>query len=225
MKTAMILAAGRGERLRPLTDYTPKPLFPLGNQPLIAHHLSNLERAGFERVIINHAHLGWKIKQYIKNNHSYNLDIIFSPEPPGALETGGGIVNALPLLGPEPFITLNGDIYCDYDLKMLTLPTGSYAHVILIEKPIYREFGDYGLTAPNILDNINKDYIFSGITVYHPIFFKKAMHGRYSVTPLMRQTTESNVVTAELYKGVWFDIGSIEQLNLATKYVSNSAPE
>jgi N-acetyl-alpha-D-muramate 1-phosphate uridylyltransferase len=221
MKTAMILAAGRGERLRPLTDRTPKTLFPLGNQPLIAHHLSHLAQAGFERVIINHAHLGWKIKQYIKNNNSYNLEIIFSPEPPGALETGGGIVNALPLLGPEPFITVNGDIYCDYDLKTLSLPIGSFAHVILVEKPLYRAIGDYGLSSANILNNIDKNYIFSGITVYDPIFFKQAMHGRYSVTPLVRKSTESCVVTGELYRGIWFDIGSLEQLHLAEKYLPN----
>lgn len=219
MKTAMILAAGRGERLRPLTDHLPKTLFSLGNQPLIGHHLSHLAQAGFQRVIINHAYLGWKIKQYIKNHDTYDLSIIFSPEPPGALETGGGIVNALPLLGDEPFVTLNGDIYSDYDLTALSLPNNSLAHVILVEKPAYRTFGDYGLTA-NQLNNTKKDYIFSGITVYHPEFFKQTLHGRYSVTPLMRQFTDRQNVTGELYQGLWFDIGSLEQLRLAQQQLT-----
>ena len=123
------------------------------------------------------------------------------------------------LLGNEPFITLNGDIFCDYDLSTLKLPQDSLAHVILVEKPIYRTIGDYGLSAENFLNNSHKDYIFSGITVYHPSFFKEALNGRYSVTPLMRQITESNCVTGELYKGVWFDIGSLEQLHLAEKHL------
>jgi MurNAc alpha-1-phosphate uridylyltransferase len=221
MKTAMILAAGRGERLRPLTDHMPKTLFHLGKQPLIAHHLSHLAEAGFERVIINHAYLGWQIKQYIKNNDTYGLKIIFSPEPPGALETGGGIVNALPLLQGEPFATLNGDIYSDYNLKQLALPADSLAHVVLVEKPSYRALGDYGLSMNKFLNNTDKTYIFSGITVYHPKFFTAALPGRYSVTPLMRQFTERQHITGELYQGLWFDIGSVEQLRLAEQHLAN----
>lgn len=220
MKTAMILAAGRGERLRPLTDHLPKPLFSLGNQTLLEHHLSHLSQAGFQRVVINHAYLGWQIKQHLKN-HSYNLDIIFSPEPPGGLETGGGIVNALPLLGNNPFITLNGDIYTDYDLSALTLPKNSLAHVILVNKPLYRALGDYGLSCNNLLNNHEKNYIFSGVTVYHPDFFKHALLGRYSVTPMMRRMADSNSVSGELYQGLWFDIGSVEQLRLAEMHLSS----
>lgn len=215
MKTAMILAAGRGERLRPLTDHTPKPLFHLNNQPLLAHHLAHLAQAGFQRVIINHAYLGWQIKQYVNTNDVHGLEIIFSPEPPGALETGGGIVNALSIIGNEPFITLNGDIYTDYDLKKLALPNKSLAHVILVEKPAYREFGDYGLSANHLLNNHERSYIFSGVTAYHPDFFKHAFTGRYSVTIMMREFTENQAVTGELYQGKWFDIGSLEQLRLA----------
>ncbi len=220
MKTAMILAAGRGERLRPITDQVPKPLCKLGNQPLIGHHLLHLTQAGFQRVIINHAYLGWQIKQYIKENHWKNLEILYSPEPPGALETGGGIVNALPFLGTEPFLTLNGDIYCDYDLNALKLPNHSLAHVILVNKPIYREIGDYGLCSEGYMNNANQDYIFSGITLYHPLFFSQAKQGRYSVTPLIRNVCESKKITAELYKGLWFDIGSPEQLKLAEQEIS-----
>lgn len=225
MKTAMILAAGRGERLRPLTDHLPKTLFPLGNQTLLGHHLSHLAHAGFHRVIINHAYLGWQIKNYLRTNDTYDLEIIFSPEPPGALETGGGIVNALPLIGTDPFITLNGDIYTDYDLTSLILPQNSLAHVVLVNKPVYRALGDYGLSTDNFLNNHEKNYIFSGVTVYHPDFFKNALLGRYSVTPLMRKMTDNNNVTGELYQGLWFDIGSVEQLRLAEEQVSSQHRE
>lgn len=211
----MILAAGRGERLRPLTDHCPKPLFFLNNQPLIAHHLEHLAKAGFRRVIINHAYLGGQIKQFIKQHNTQSLEIIFSPEPPGGLETGGGIVNALPLLGREPFITLNGDIYTDFDLKKLKLPDNSLAHAILVNKPAYRATGDYGLSVHNLLNNTDRNYIFSGVTVYHPAFFQHSATGRYSVTPLMRQFADHHHVTGELYQGIWFDIGNLEQLSLA----------
>lgn len=224
MKTAMILAAGRGERLRPLTDQTPKPLFRLGDQTLLEHHLTHLAQAGFQRVIINHAYLGWQIKHYLQHHITHNLEIIFSPEPPGALETGGGIVNALPLLGKEPFITLNGDIYTDYDLRALKLPSQSMAHVILVHTPVYKIHGDYGLSANNLLNNHDKQYTFSGVTVYHPDFFKHALMGRYSVTPMMRQMTDNNCVSGELYQGLWFDIGSVEQLRLAESHLL-SLPE
>lgn len=217
MKTAMILAAGRGERLRPLTDHVPKPLIKLNHQPLIAHHLTHLAQAGYQRVIINHAYLGGQIKQFIQQHETQGLEIIFSPEPPGALETGGGILNVLPILGKEPFITLNGDIYTDYNLKNLMLPTKSLAHVILVNKPSYRETGDYGLSPHGVLNNTDKNYIFSGVTVYHPDFFKHATTGRYSVTPMMRQFAEHQSITGELYHGLWFDIGSLEQLALAEK--------
>lgn len=221
MKTAMILAAGRGERLRPVTDHMPKALCPVGNKPLLAYQLSHLAKAGFQRVIINHAYLGWQIKQYIKNHCTHDLEIIFSPEPPGALETGGGIVNALPIIGHEPFVTLNGDIYSDYDLLKLKLPNTSLAHVILVEKPAYRAIGDYGLTGHNLLNNTDKQYIFSGITMYDPAFFEQALPGRYSVTPLMRKFTENKAITGELYTGIWFDIGSIEQLRLAQTHLNH----
>ncbi len=220
MKTAMILAAGRGERLRPLTDHKPKTLFFLRGQPLIMHHLTHLSQAGFERVVINHAYLGGQIKQYLTSHPNHDLEIIFSPEPPGGLETGGGIVNALSLLGNEPFITLNGDIYSDYDLTALKLIPNHLAHVVLVTKPAYRSIGDYGLSNNHLLNNTDRTYIFSGITVYHPAFFKQSAPGRYSITPLMRQYVEQQTVTGELYRGIWFDIGSLEQLQLAEKHLS-----
>jgi len=212
MKTAMILAAGRGERLRPLTDHHPKALCLLRHKPLITHHLYNLAEAGFERVVINHAYLGSKIKQVIQTNDQFGLQIFFSPEPPGGLETGGGIVNALTLLGNDPFVTLNADIYTDYDLTELQLPNNAKAHVVLVQKPSYRNMGDYGLSSDGFLSNDDRNYIFSGITLYHPTFFEQLTHGRYSGTPLIRQQAQAHQITGELYLGTWFDIGSAEQL-------------
>lgn len=217
MKTAMILAAGRGERLRPLTDQRPKALCSLYDKPLMAHHLQNLALAGYQRVIINHAYLGDQIRRFVRQYHDHGMEILFSPEPPGGLETGGGIVNALGLLGTEPFITLNADIYIDYDLKQLHLPEQSLAHVILVQKPHYRSLGDYGLSANGVLNNTDKEYIFSGLTLYHPEFFKQALTGRYSVTPMVRQHADLNLVSGEIHTGTWFDIGTPEQLSLAEK--------
>lgn len=212
MKTAMILAAGRGERLRPLTDRVPKALCTVRGKPLIAHHLYHLAQAGFQNVVINHAYLGDQIRQFVQQSDQYGLNIVFSPEPPGGLETGGGIVNALDLLGSETFLTLNGDIYTNYDLRQLTLPKHSLAHAVLVHKPAYRTQGDYGLSGTGLLSNDDKNYIFSGITAYDPSFFQCAAQGRYSVTPLIRQMASQHQVSGELYQGIWFDIGSPEQL-------------
>ncbi|HVT61946.1 MAG TPA: nucleotidyltransferase family protein [Legionellaceae bacterium] len=220
MKSAMILAAGRGERLRPLTDKHPKALCTLFNKPLLAHHLEHLIQSGFKRVIINHAYLGDQIRRFVNGHFHTRLEIIFSPEPPGALETGGGIVNALNSLGTEPFVTINADIYMDYDLRNLQLPNQRLAHVILVPKPSYRNIGDYGLSADGLLINSERNYIFSGITVYHPDFFKHALTGRYSVTPMIRKMAEQEHISGELHQGVWFDIGTPEQLKLAEAYTN-----
>ncbi|MCR9192800.1 MAG: nucleotidyltransferase family protein [Gammaproteobacteria bacterium] len=215
MKTAMLLAAGRGERLRPLTDHYPKALCKLYDKPLIDHHLQHLAAAGFQRVIINHAYLGGHIRRFVQQNGNHGLDIIFSPEPPGGLETGGGIVNVLEVLGPKPFVTINSDIYCDYDLSKLKLPKESLAHIVLVNKPSYRQIGDYGLQANGLVTNEDKQFIFSGINIFHPDFFKQAVRGRYSLTPMMRHFTDLKQITGEMYPGVWFDIGTPEQLKLA----------
>lgn len=212
MKTAMILAAGRGERLRPITDHQPKALCKLLNKPLLAYHLTRLAEAGYQRIIINHAYLGSHIRHYIHTLDMQGLHIQFSPEPPGGLETGGGIVHALALLGSEPFITVNADIYCDYDVAQLHLPPDSLSHVILVNKPMYRSHGDYGLSSSGQLNNEDKTHVFSGITAYHPDFFKHAHHGRYSVTPMMREWVEKQRVTGEIHRGHWFDIGTLAQL-------------
>ena len=222
MKTAMILAAGQGTRLRPLTNLIPKALCPLRGQPLIAYHLNHLIKAGFERVIINHAHLGGQIRQWVTSQDFPNLDIHFSPEPPGALETGGGIVQALDLLGDQPFLTLNADIFSDYDLSKICLNQPYMMHAVLVPKPSYRSHGDFGLSANGLLQNQDSSYVFSGIATYHPKFFNQAPSGRYSVSSAIREAALKGLVSAELYSGFWFDIGSAEQWAMAEKLLSNA---
>ncbi|PWY56819.1 nucleotidyltransferase family protein [Legionella qingyii] len=218
MKTAMILSAGRGDRLKPLTDVTPKALCIVKGKPLIEHHIFNLAQAGFERLVINHAYLGGKIRQYLGNGTRWGIEICYSPEPPGGLETGGGIVNALPLLGDKPFITVNADIYTDFDFSQLQPENTDAIHVILVNKnPALNHPGDFGLINQTQLSNSNREYTLAGICCYHPQIFTHYKQGRYSVAPIIRQYAEQNKVTACLYDGVWFDIGTLERLQAVNK--------
>ena len=216
MKTAMILAAGRGERLRPLTEIKPKALCTVKGKPLIEHHVINLAKAGFERVVINHAYLGGQIRHHLGDGSRWGVEICYAPEPPGGLETGGGIVNALPLLGNQPFITVNADIYTDYDFVQIEPVSHNSIHVILVNKnPALNHHGDFGLLHQNQLTNANPEYTLAGICCYHPEVFRQCALGRYSVAPLIRHYADQNKVTANIYNGVWFDIGSMERLNAA----------
>ncbi|WP_298623424.1 N-acetylmuramate alpha-1-phosphate uridylyltransferase MurU [uncultured Legionella sp.] len=216
MKVAMILAAGRGERLKPLTDQLPKALCRVKGKPLIEHHVINLAKAGFETLIINHAYLGGQIRQFLGNGQRYGVHIHYSPEPPGGLETGGGIVKALPLLGDEPFLTVNADIYTDYDFSQFELKLIDSVHLVLINKnPALNHHGDFSLINQKQLSNANPKYTFAGIAGYHPQVFEQCRQGRYSVAPLIRDLTSKNRATGSLYQGTWFDIGSIERLNAA----------
>ena len=215
MNTAMILAAGRGERLRPLTDLIPKALCKINHIPVIEYHVVNLAKAGFNRLVINHAWLGGQIRQHLGNGARWGIDICYAPEPPGGLETGGGIFNALPLLGDSPFVTVNADIYTDYEFATLALPTDSLMHLILVNKPAYIEQGDFGLSPTGQVDNINRQFTFSGIACYRPELFYPLEPGRYSVTPLLRQMAMKGQASGEVYTGKWLDIGSPEWLQLA----------
>ncbi len=211
----MILAAGRGERLRPFTERYPKALCKVHDIPLIEYHVINLAKAGFTKIIINHAYLGGKIRQHLQNGQRFGVNIYYSPEPPGAFETGGGIVNAISLLGHDPFITINADIYTDYDYSSLKLPSTSLGHVVLVNNPTDRLMGDFGLSATQQVHNEDRKYTFSGIACYHPDMFKDCKPGRYSITPLLRETVKNQMVTGEIYSGTWFDIGTLERLKIA----------
>lgn len=215
MKTAMILAAGRGERLKPLTDALPKPMCLLRGKPLIAHHVENLAQAGFEKIIINHAWLGGKMRLYLGNGATFGLEIHYTAEPPGGLETAGGIINALPLLGENPFAVVNGDIYTDYDFSRLDLPENAQACLILIPKdPALHHTGDFGLDNHRV-SNDDKQYTFAGIACYRPELFHHLPFGRYSLTPLLRLQVDLGKVYGVIHTGLWFDIGSLERYAFA----------
>ena len=215
MKVAMILAAGRGERLRPFTDNHPKALCRIHEIPLIEYHVKRLALAGFERLIINHAHLGGQIRQHLGTGERFGIELVYVPEPPGALETGGGIVNALPLLGHEPFLTVNADIFTDYSFASLSLAKTSAVHLVLVNKPSYLSQGDFGLSNQGLLLNTPGQFTFAGITIYRPEVFNDCKPGRYSVTPLLRQLALKRLATGEVYQGQWVDIGTPERFRLA----------
>ncbi|MBA2650316.1 MAG: nucleotidyltransferase family protein [Legionella sp.] len=223
MKTAMILAAGRGERLKEITHSLPKALCPVNKMPLIEHHINKLAGAGFNRIIINHAYLGGQIRQYLGNGTKFGIQIVYSPEPPGGLETGGGITKALPLLGKEPFITVNADIYTDFDFRLLDLNTVDLIHLILVKNnPGLNHPGDFGLMDNHCVTNTNCVYTFSGIACYHPkVFTDFNKPGRFSMLPLLRKHAQEKKITGSLHAGCWFDIGSPIRLKAANEFVQN----
>jgi len=214
---AMILAAGRGERLRPLTDTTPKPLLEVGGRPLIGHHLAALAAAGFREVVINLSHLGERIRAALGDGSAYGLNIHYSDEPPGALDTGGGIRQALPLLGESPFAVINGDVFTDYPLARLRAIKCDHAHLVLVANPTHNPDGDFGLQGGYVSVDARPRCTFSGICVYHPRFFESAASGRFSVVPMLREAMAKRQVTGEIYAGAWHDIGTPERLESLRK--------
>lgn len=208
---AMILAAGRGERMRPLTDKCPKPLLAVGGKRLIEFHLEALRAAGFDEVVINHAYLGEQIEQTLGDGSRYGLRIRYSAEGE-ALETGGGICHALPLLGDEAFLVINGDVWCDYPLASLREVPIELAHLVLVSNPPQHPRGDFILRKGRVLDGEEGRLTFSGIGVYHPRLFDGAPGGAFALAPLLRQAMATGAVSGEHYIGRWFDIGTPERL-------------
>ncbi len=219
----MILAAGRGERMRPLTDHTPKPLLQVGGKALILWHLQNLGKAGFKQIVINHAHLGSQIEAALGDGSQWNLSIQYSAETV-ALETAGGIANALPLLTEngtklEPFLVVNGDTFTDFDFAAIKLPQNMLAHLVLIDNPPQHPQGDFaienGLLAhKSAILNTQKALTFSGIGIYHHSLFAGILRGESAkLAPLLRKAIDQNKATAEYYQGVWHDIGTPERLS------------
>lgn len=212
---AMILAAGRGERMRPLTDHTPKPLLPVGGKPLIVWHLESLARAGCCQVVINHAHLGEQIPAALGDGSAWGLDIRYSPEPPGALETAGGIVRALPLLGHEPFLVVNGDIFCDWDpAAALTLDMQErLAHLVLVDNPPHHPAGDFALVDGLVGNQEAGRLTFAGIGIYAPALFAGLDPDQPAkLAPLLRAAAEAGRVSGERHGGRWVDVGTPERL-------------
>lgn len=209
---AMILAAGRGERLRPLTDTTPKPLIQVAGKSLIGYHLEKLALAGFTEIIINTAWLAEKIHRELSNGESYGLNIKYSDEGT-ALETAGGIINALPLLGEEPFLVVNGDIWCDLDFSALPdLETPIQAHLVLVDNPPHNLAGDFSLNAGLIRNTGKVMKTYSGIALFHPEFFQAQRKGALPLAPILREKCAANLVSGQLHQGLWTDVGTPERL-------------
>jgi len=218
---AMILAAGRGERLRPLTDSLPKPLINVAGKPLIEYHLCNLAQAGFNDIIINTAWLAEKIHQQLGDGSQYGINIQYSDEDT-ALETAGGIINAMDMLGDEPFLVVNGDIYCEFDFAAVSditncLPDDTQAHLVLVKNPIHNETGDFAIKQGLIQNTGDNMATFSGIGLYRPEFFTEVKTGydRSSplpLAPIIRKKCEQGLVSGQFYDGHWTDVGTIERL-------------
>lgn len=212
---AMVLAAGRGERMRPLTDACPKPLLLAGGKPLIVHHIERLAAAGIGEVVINHAHLGGMIEAALGNGSRWGVSIAYSPEPPGALETAGGIRHALHLLGDEPFLVINGDIFCDLPLAGISegLAVDDLAHLVLIPNPEHHPAGDFTLTDGRIGNAEAGRQTFSGIGIYRPGLFSQLADGAPAkLAPLLRAAADAGCVSGELHRGRWIDVGTPERL-------------
>jgi MurNAc alpha-1-phosphate uridylyltransferase len=211
---AMILAAGRGVRMRPLTDTRPKSLLPVGGKPLIAWQLEKLARAGFTEAVINHAHLGHLIEAELGDGSRFGVSIRYSPERK-ALETAGGIALALPLLGTEPFLVINADIFSDYDFSALAGLDlqDRLAHLVLVDNPPQHPRGDFALEAGQVHETGQHPLTFSGIGVYAPRLFGGIPTGaKVPLAPLLRKAMASNRVSGEYYRGRWHDIGTAERL-------------
>jgi N-acetyl-alpha-D-muramate 1-phosphate uridylyltransferase len=211
-RVAMILAAGRGERLRPLTDTIPKPLLRVRGQPLIERHVLAFARAGMERIVINLAWLGSQISDYLGDGARYGVTIICSEERPQALETAGGIFRALPHLLPGPFAVVNGDIYTHFPFDALKLPDACDAHLVLVPNPPQHPDGDFGLQRGLALPAAASRYTFSGIAMYRSGFFAGCTDGVFPLKPLLLRSMASQRCSAQLYTGVWEDVGTAQRL-------------
>lgn len=222
MKKAMILAAGRGERMRPLTDFTPKPLIRAGAKPLIQYHIEALTSAGFTQIIINHAYLGEQIENYLGDGQQFGINIHYSPEST-ALGTGGGILNALPFFDSQPFLVVNADVWCDINFATLNLPQNSLAHLILVANPDHNLKGDFYLQDHYVRNEGTKPSLtFSGIGIYHPALFATSKPGNFALTPLLRAACENDQVSGQYYTGRWLDIGTPERLNELEQILSTT---
>ncbi len=212
MKHAMILAAGRGERMRPLTDTTPKPLLEAGGKRLIEYPLEKLSAAGYSTIVINTHHLGEQIRSFLGDGARYGVELRYLDEQPEALETGGGIFNALPWLGDDAFCVVNGDIYCDHDLKPPRLPRNVLAHLVLVPNPPHNPDGDFAIENGIITLDTPCKWTFSGIGWYRPALFRECSPGRFPLAPLLRKAAKRGRITGETYDGLWLDIGTPDRL-------------
>lgn len=207
----MILAAGKGERMRPLTLTRPKPLIEVNGRPLIEHHIQALAAAGITDLVINHAWLGDQLEAVLGDGSRLGVSIRFSAEGE-PLETGGGIFRALPLLGSEPFMLINGDIRTDVDFAALALPAGCLAHLVLVDNPVHHPTGDFGLVEGRITLEASEKLTYSGIAVLHPQLFSDCTAGAFKLVDVLRPAIVAGQVSGQRLDGRWVDVGTLERL-------------
>jgi MurNAc alpha-1-phosphate uridylyltransferase len=215
----MLLAAGLGTRMRPLTDRTPKPLLPVAGRPLIEHHLLRLRAAGFTEVVINHAWLGEQIEAALGDGSRFGLSIRYSPEGMPPLETGGGILRALPLLGDAPFLVMSSDIWIDHPLAPLRERAIDLAHLVLVDNPPHHPGGDFALADDGGVSESGggERLTYSGLAVLHPRLFEGCEPGAFPIRPLLVRAMAASAVTGEHHRGQWLDVGTPERLQEAER--------
>ena len=215
---AIVLAAGRGERLRPITDTTPKPLVPVAGKPLIVYHLEALARAGIHDIVINLSWLPDKIRAALRDGRQYGVRIAYTDEGPVALETGGGIFNAIQLLGPGPFLVVNGDTFTDIDFAALRAgadadtQAGALARLVLVPNPTQHPRGDFGLEGDRVVERESGRFTYSGVGVYRPEFFEGCAPGKFPLLPLLERAIAAGRLRGEVHKGEWCDVGTPQRL-------------
>ncbi len=215
-RKAMVLAAGRGKRMRPLTDSLPKPLVEVGGKPLIAYHLEGLSRAGITDVVINHAHLGEQIESALGDGSDFGVTIQYSPEPEGGLETAGGIFKALAMLGEKPFVVVNADVWTNYDYARLLdydLST-NLAHLVMVNNPSQHPHGDFYLSNGGrlALEPPGQPLTYAGVGLFCASFFDNFNGGRHPLLPLFQATMQQQQLSGEYFDGDWDDVGTLDRL-------------
>lgn len=214
---AMILAAGRGERLRPLTDEIPKSLVEVRGRSLLERHLGTIRDAGIERVVINLGWLGAKIVERVGSGARYGLEVVYSQEGDNVLETGGGIHKALPLLGSDPFLVVNADIYTEMPVPDVELAADILGHLVMVPTPAYRDHGDFDLRDGLIRNDAAAKLTFSGVAMYRPEFFAGCEAGRFPLAPMLREAADAGQLSGALYEGPWEDIGTRTRLDAVNR--------
>lgn len=222
--TAMILAAGRGERMRPLSDHTPKPLLPLAGKPIIVHLIERLSAAGFRELVVNHAHLGSRLVAALGDGTRYGVRIVYSDEGETGLETGGGIFRALPLLKSDPFVVVNGDIWTDYPFERLPRTLDGLAYLVLVDNPAHHPLGDFALEGTRVREEGERRLTFSGIGVYARALFADCRPGKFPLAPLLRTAMRAGQVKGEHYRGRWYDLGTPERLAALERMLVAESP-
>ncbi len=208
----MILAAGHGKRLRPITDTIPKALVEVRGRSLLERHLDTIQAAGITNVVINLGRLGQMIARRIGSGEQYGLDVVYSDEGDDILETGGGIHKALPMLGEKPFLVVNADIYTDMPLPTQQLDDNVMGHLVLVPKPPYKANGDFDLVDNKVCNSADPKLTFSGVAVYRPEFFAACSPGRFPLAPMLQAAADKGRLSGTVYTGLWEDVGTVERL-------------